>query len=165
MSGKSFKVSDSLKFWVLEQKLPTRLKEIFNRDEAHTNKELATMDNDKLISMLTELGAEIPKREKKEGQSKEDEEGLYNLGLIREVLEKEEEACKYRANIWVFEEEMDAIKKFRDLIKDIPDVTDSETIEKIGRTFNLQEQEIIETKMNLRAVSWLKIFLLSSKQT
>lgn len=73
---------------------------------------------------------------------------------------KEEE---YKANAWVFEKERDAIIKLKELMtQEDVDPSNLQSIEKMGKKYNLQEVQIAREKYNMRAVSWLKVFLLSS---
>lgn len=71
----------------------------------------------------------------------------------------------YKATAWVFLNERDAIIKLKELMtEEKVDPSDLESIEKMGRKYNLQEVQIAREKYNMRAVSWLKVFLLSSAQ-
>ena len=72
---------------------------------------------------------------------------------------------EYKANAWVFNNEEDAIKKLRELIKEEKiDFNKLDDIEKVGAKYNLQEVEIAREKYNMRAISWLKVALLGFAQ-
>lgn len=85
--------------------------------------------------------------------------------LEQRADEKEAKGEEYKANAWVFTRERDAIIKLKELMsQEEVDPSDLESIEKMGRKYNLQEVQIAREKYNMRAVSWLKVFLLSSAQ-
>ena len=73
---------------------------------------------------------------------------------------------KYNVNAWVFNDEISAIKKFKDLITADKELTtaegkvDLDKIEKMGEKYNLQEVEIAKDKYNMKSISWLKVALL-----
>lgn len=68
---------------------------------------------------------------------------------------------EYKVNAWVFNDEQDAIIKFRELVKQEKiDLSKIDEIEKIGEKYNLQEVEIARDKYNMKAISWLKVALL-----
>jgi len=69
---------------------------------------------------------------------------------------------EYKVNAWVFNNEMDAIIKLKDLLteENIDFSKLDESIEIISRKYNLQEVEIARDKYNMKAISWLKVALL-----
>ncbi len=134
--GISFKVGNDLKLWLLEQKI---------EKTTYTEEQLSGMEKADVLEIAKTLGVEVP------------EEGDDKLGGL--ILEDQK---KYKANVWSFQNEKDAIIKMKELIdEEHPDPTDPEIVEKIGSGYNLQEVQVVEDKINLRAVSWLKVFLLS----
>lgn len=70
--------------------------------------------------------------------------------------EKEKEN---KVEAWVFNNEVDAIKKLKELITQEGKI-DLDNIEEMGEKFNLQEVEIAPEKYNMKAISWLKVALL-----
>lgn len=135
--GISFKVGNDLKLWLLEQKI---------EKTTYTKEQLSGMEKADVLELAKTLGVEVPE----EG----DEDKWIDL-----ILEDQE---KYKANVWSFQNEKDAIIKMKELIDEKhPDPSDPDIVEKIGRGYNLQEVQVVEDKINLRAVSWLKVFLLS----
>ena len=130
--GISFKVGDDLKFWVLEQK----------KEKPYTEEGLSEKTNTELIEITEKLELKVPEKATKPT-------------LIKLIL------SKYEAHAWIFQDEKGAIIKLKELMleEDI-DASDLTSIEKIGQKYNLQEVQIAEAKYNMRAVSWLKVFLL-----
>lgn len=101
----------------------------------------------------------------KEGESFKVSDDLKFWILEQREEEKEAKGEEYKANAWVFAKERDAIIKLKELMtKEKVDPSNLESIEKMGRKYNLQEVQIAKEKYNMRAVSWLKVFLLSSAQ-
>jgi hypothetical protein len=83
------------------------------------------------------------------------------------TTKKRETESEYKANAWVFDNEMDAIMTLKNLFtkENINFSNLDESIETISKKYNLQEVEIAKDKYNMKAVSWLKVALLGlSKQ-
>jgi len=81
------------------------------------------------------------------------------------ILEQRKEGTakkeEFQGNAWVFNNEQDAIKKMKELIKPEIDFDRlDETAEKLGEKYNLQEIEISKDKYNMKAISWMKVALL-----
>lgn len=101
----------------------------------------------------------------KEGESFKVGKDLKFWILEQRADEGEAKGQEYKANAWVFAQERDAIIKLKELMsKEDVEPSDLESIEKMGRKYNLQEVQIAKEKYNMRAVSWLKVFLLSTAQ-
>lgn len=85
--------------------------------------------------------------------------------ILEQKTEEEEEVKgreEYKVNAWVFDNERDAILKLKGLItEENVDFDKLDEIEKLGAKYNLQEVEIVKDKYNMKAVSWLKVALLS----
>jgi len=64
-----------------------------------------------------------------------------------------------KVNAWVFNNEIDAIKKLKELITQEGKI-DLDNIDEMGEKFNFQEVEITPDKYNMKAISWLKVALL-----
>lgn len=143
--GVSFKLDKNLKFWMLEQKI--------EKEKSYDKKELSGMEKDNLVSIAKSLEVEL----QKEMDELDDKEYISNL---IDLIIKEQEI--YKSNVWVFQNEREAVVNMMEII-DIkyPEPRDMEDVEKIGKEFNLQEIQIVEAKINLKSVSWLKVFLTS----
>lgn len=137
VEGISFKVNDDLKFWILEQK----------KERPYNEKELSERKDHELKELAADLNLEVPEKAKK-------------TTIIKLILSKHE------ANAWVFKDEKSAITKLKELmLEEDMDASDLTSIEKIGQKYNLQEVQIASEKYNMRSVSWLKVFLLSSHES
>jgi hypothetical protein len=83
------------------------------------------------------------------------------------ILEKKDDTSskkkEFNGEVWVFEKEQDAINKLKERIAPEIDLENiDETTEKLGKKWSLQEVEIGMEKYNIKSISWLKVFLLSS---
>lgn len=102
-----------------------------------------------------------PKKEEQAPKNKKRSAGADNAPNPDENKEEE-----YNVNAWVFNDEMSAIKKFKELITADKELTtlegkvDLSKIEKMGDRYQLQEVEIAKDKYNIKAISWLKVALL-----
>lgn len=141
----SFKLDKNLKFWMLEQKI--------EKAKTYDKKELSGMEKDELMSIAHGVEVELQKE-----MNELDEKG-YKSNLI-DLIIKEQEA--YKANVWVYQNEREAVVNMKEIIDSkYPEPRTLEDVEKIGKEFNLQEIQIVEDKINLKSVSWLKVFLTS----
>lgn len=132
--GISFTVNDDLKFWILEQK----------KERPYTEETLSEREDIELKELAADLDLEVSEKAKKPT-------------IISLILSKHE------AKAWVFKDEKIAIAKLNELmLEENIDASDLTSIEKIGQKYNLQEVQIASEKYNMRPVSWLKVFLLSS---
>ena len=90
---------------------------------------------------------------------------VLKFWILEQRAEEETKGNEYTAKAWVFAKERDAIIKLKELMtQEEINPSDLESIEKMGKKYNLQEVQITQEKYNMRAVSWLKVFLLSSAQ-
>lgn len=141
----SFKLDKNLKFWMLEQKI--------EKAKTYDKKELSGMEKDELMSIAHGVEVELQK------EMNELDEKEYKSNLI-DLIIKEQEV--YKANVWVYQNEREAVVNMKEIIDSkYPEPRTLEDVEKIGKEFNLQEVQIVEDKINLKSVSWLKVFLTS----
>lgn len=141
----SFKLGKDLRYWMLEQKI--------EQDEPYTKTELSSMDADELVKVLKILEVEVPP---KNDEINEDEHESKIIDLIIE------EQKLYKSNVWVYQNEQQAISKMTKIIEEqYPAPRALETVQKISQEFNLQEIQVVADKINLKSVSWLMIHLMS----
>lgn len=141
----SFKLDKNLKFWMLEQKI--------EKAKTYDKKELSGMEKDELMSIAHGVEVELQK------EMNELDEKEYKSNLI-DLIIKEQEV--YKASVWVYQNEREAVVNMKEIIDSkYPEPRTLEDVEKIGKGFNLQEVQIVEDKINLKSVSWLKVFLTS----
>jgi len=143
--GVSFKLDKNLKFWMLEQKI--------DKEKTYDKKELSGMEKDELMSIANSIEVEL------QNEMDESDEKEYISNLI-ELIIKEQEV--YKANVWVYQDEREAVVNMKEIIESkYPEPRTLDDVDKIGKEFNLQEIQIVEAKINLKSVSWLKVFLTS----
>jgi len=130
---------------MLEQKI--------DKEKTYDKKELSGMEKDELMSIANSIEVEL------QNEMDESDEKEYISNLI-ELIIKEQEV--YKANVWVYQDEREAVVNMKEIIESkYPEPRTLDDVDKIGKEFNLQEIQIVEAKINLKSVSWLKVFLTS----
>lgn len=87
--------------------------------------------------------------------------------ILEQKLDEDPKVKKddYKANAWVFNDEVTAIRKMRDLVKaDKFDMGDSMALDKLSNKYNLQEIEIARDKFNIKAVSMMKLVIVFAQE-
>jgi hypothetical protein len=87
--------------------------------------------------------------------------------ILEQKLDEDPKAKKedYKVNAWVFNEEVTAIRKMRDLMKaDKLDLNDPSALDRLSSKYNLQEIEITRDKFNIKAVSMMKLVFVFAQE-
>lgn len=75
---------------------------------------------------------------------------------------KKDEPSEYKANIWLFQEEADAIEHFSEMLGDL-DLDDDDLMSRVSTNYSLQEIENTEEKLKMSVVSGLKLYIMALK--
>jgi hypothetical protein len=88
--------------------------------------------------------------------------------ILEQKLEDETKGKKeseYKVNAWVFNDEVTAIRKMKDLMKaDKFNMDDPAALERLSNKYNLQEVEIARDKFNIKAVSMMKLVFIFAQE-
>jgi len=87
--------------------------------------------------------------------------------ILEQKLDEDSKVKKdeYKVNAWVFNDEVTAIRKMRDLMKaDKLNMDDPGALDRLSSKYNLQEVEIAREKFNIKAVSMMKLVFVFAQE-